>query len=310
VTAPHRDGGPRALRGYVEAVAAAALWGSSGIFSVYLFRMGVTPQAVALLRPALGLVFLLLAVTATRPAALRIPARGLALLFLAGGATVGLFQVGYQLSVDAVGVPSTVALLYVAPAIVVALSGPLLGEWPTLARIALAALAVLGVWMSVLGAHDVTAAFGSAGVGWGLAAAASYAGYILIGRYAAPRWGSLPTVVYSTAGACLLLAVLLPFTPVPVTLPHTASAWALLALFGLLTVAVAQFLFFDALRFVEASRAAVSATAEPVVAALLATALLGQGLDPLGWVGLALVVTGVAGVGVSLPRASSPASDG
>ena len=307
---PHRDGGSKALRGYVEAVGAAALWGSSGIFSVYLFRMGVTPQAVALFRPALGLLFLLVAVTTSRPASLRVSRRGLAVLFLGGGATVGVFQVGYQLSVDAAGVPATVALLYVAPAIVVALSGPLLGEWPTFARVGLAALAVLGVWMSVLGAHDVTAAFGSAGVGWGLAAAASYAGYILIGRYAAPRWGSLPTVVYSTAGACLLLVVLLPFTPVPVTLPRTASAWALLGFFGLLTVAVAQFLFFDALRFVEASRAAVSATAEPVVAALLATVLIGQGLDPLGWVGLALVVTGVAGVGLSLPRTSVHTPDG
>lgn len=299
---PRVQGRSGALRGYAEAVGAAALWGSSGIFSVYLFRMGVTPQAVALFRPVLGLLFLLVALAFTRRMSLRVSGRGLVVLLGAGGATVGLFQVGYQLSVDAVGVPATVALLYVAPAIVVALSGPLLGEWPSLTRIGLAALAVVGVWMSVLGAHDVEAAFGTAGVGWGLAAAAAYAGYVLIGRYAAPRWGSFATVVYSTAGACLLLAVLLPFTPAPVLLPRSASAWSLLALFGLLTVAVAQFLFFDALRFVEASRAAVSATAEPVVAALLATTLLGQGLDPLGWVGLALVVAGVAGVGFSLPR--------
>lgn len=302
------DGRSGALRGYAEAVSAAALWGSSGIFSVYLFRMGVTPQAVALFRPALGLLFLLAAAALTRRASLRVSGRGLMVLFLGGGAAVGLFQVGYQLSVDAVGVPATVALLYLAPAIVVALSGPLLGEWPTPARVGLAVLAVLGVWMSVLGAHDVEAAFGTAGIGWGLSAAASYAGYVLIGRYAAPRWGSFVTVVYSTAGACLLLAVLLPFTPTPVTLPRSASAWSVLGLFGLLTVAVAQFLFFDALRFVEASRAAVSATAEPVVAALLATILLGQGLDPLGWMGLALVVAGVAGMGLSLPRAPVPES--
>lgn len=290
------------LRGYVEAVTAAALWGSSGIFSVYLFRMGVTPQAVALIRPALGLLFLLAAVAVTRPSSLRVSARGFAVLFLAGGAAVGVFQVAYQLSVDAVGVPSTVALLYVAPAIVVALSGPLLGEWPTPARIGLAAVAVLGVWLSVLGARDVETTFGSVGIGWGLAAAASYAGYVLIGRYAAPLWGSMATVVYSTAGACLLLAVLLPFTPTPVTLPEAAAPWILLAVFGVLTVTVAQFLFFDALRFVDASRGAVSATAEPLVAALLATTLLGQGLDALGWVGLALVVAGVAGVGLTLPR--------
>jgi DME family drug/metabolite transporter len=166
---------------------------------------------------------------------------------------------------------------------------------------------VVGVWLSVLGAHDVKTTFGAIGIGWGLAGAVSYAGYILIGRYAAPRWGSMATVVYSTAGACLLMAVLLPFTPVPVTLPEAAAPWILLALFAVLTVTVAQFLFFDALRFVDASRASVSATAEPLVAALLATTLLDQGLRPLGWVGLALVVTGVAGVGLTIPRSRAQA---
>jgi DME family drug/metabolite transporter len=293
-----------ALRGYAEAVSAAALWGFSGIFSVYLFRMHVTPQAVALIRPVLGLAMLLVAVAATRPSLLRIDRRGFAVLFLGGGAAVGVFQVAYQLSVDAVGVPSTVALLYLAPAIVVALSGPLLGEWPTPVRIGLAVVAVVGVWLGVFGAYDVKTTFGSAGIGWGLAGAGSYAAYVLVGRYAAPRWGSMATVVYSTAGACLLLAALLPFTPVPVTLPGSVGAWALLGLFGLLTITVAQFLFFDALRFIDAGRAAVSATAEPLVASLLATFLLGQGLRPLGWLGLSLVVAGVAGVGFTLPNAS------
>jgi drug/metabolite transporter, DME family len=220
-------------------------------------------------------------------------------LVLGGGTAVGAFQVGYQLSVDAVGVPTTVAILYLAPAIVVMASGPILGEWPTKTRVALAALAVLGVWLSVLGARDVETRFGAAGIGWGLGTAVSYAAYILIGRYAAPRWGSSATVVYSTGGACLLLAVSLPFTSIPVALPSTVRAWAMLGVFGLLTVAVAQFLFFDALRWVEASRAAVSATAEPLVAALLASTLLGQGLEPVGWLGLALVVAGVAGVGLT-----------
>ena len=302
----HPGPGSGTLRGYAEAVSAAALWGSSGIFSVYLFRMGVTPQDVALLRPALGLVLLLAAVAASRPGSLRISRRGLLVLFVGGGVAVGIFQVGYQLSVDAVGVPSTVALLYVAPAIVVALSGPLLGEWPTPVRIGLAVVAVVGVWLSVLGAHAVKTTFGTVGIGWGLGAAASYAAYVLLGRYAAPRWGSMATVVYSTAGACVLLAVSLPFTPAPVTLPGSGAAWGLLGLFALLTITVAQFIFFDALRFVDAGRAAVSATAEPLVAALLATVLLHQGLDPLGWLGLALVVVGVAGVGLTIPGSTRP----
>lgn len=286
-----------AWSGYAEAVSAAALWGSSGIFSVYLFRMDVPPETIALVRPVLGLGFMGAYLVLFRRSALRVPWKGLAVLGLGGGLAVGIFQIAYQASIDAVGVPSTVALLYLAPAFVVGASGPLLGEWPSRRRVGLAALAVAGVWLSVLGAQDVEPKFGSAGLGWGLAAGLSYAAYTLLGRFATPRWGSIPTVVYSTAGACVLLLATVPVLGDGWTPPSGMPAWTTLAVFGLLTVAVAQFLFFDALGRIEASRASVAATAEPVVASLLATGLLSQGLRPIGWVGLSLVVAGVAGVG-------------
>jgi DME family drug/metabolite transporter len=287
------------LLGYAEAVAAASLWGSSGIFAVNLFRLGVPPESLALLRPLLGGVLLLGAVGLVRPRALRVDARGLALLGLGGGLAVGIFQIAYQLSTDAVGVPSTVAMLYLAPAVVAAASGPLLGEWPDRTRLALLAVTLTGVWLSVLGAEEVTATFGSTGVGWGLLAGLAYGSYTLFGRYAAPRYGSLPIVVYSTLGSCVVLAVAVPFIGGGVLLPRGGAAWGLLLLFSLLTIAVAHSLFFDALGRIDASRVSIATAVEPVVAGILATLLLAQGLTPLGWAGIALVVVGVGGVGAT-----------
>jgi DME family drug/metabolite transporter len=211
---------------------------------------------------------------------------------------VGVFQIAYQFSIDAAGVPVTVALLYLAPAIVALASGPLLGERPTHSRLALVAVSVAGVWLTVLGAEAVTSTFGTGGLQWGLVAAASYAAYTLLGRYASPRFGSMATAVYSTAGACLVLAISVPLTSGPLTLPEGGAAWLLLIAFSLLTIVGAQLLFFDALGRIEASSASVASSLEPVIAALLATVLLDQGLSPLGWLGIALVVIGVAGVSV------------
>lgn len=287
--------------GLLEAVAAATLWGSSGIFSVLLFREGVPPRTLALLRPLVGGAALGLWLFLFRRGAARVGLPGLVVLVGAGGAVMASFQLSYQLSMDAVGVPATVALLYLAPAMVVAASGPLLGEWPTARRVGLAAVVVAGVWLSVVGARAVPTSFGSTGVAWGILAAASYGGYTLFGRFAAPRWGSLATVTWTTLGSCLLLAVAVPAATGPLVLPATSGAWTLLVLYGLLTVAVAQFLFFDALRRLEASRVSIASTIEPVVAALLATTLLDQGLAPVGWVGLGVVVAGVVGVAWSRP---------
>jgi len=290
------------FRGYAEAVGAATLWGSSGIFAVNLFRLGVPPESLALLRPVVGTLILLAIVGVRAPGELRVDRLGLLVLAGGGGVAVGIFQIAYQLSTDAVGVPSTVALLYLAPAVVAAASGPLLGEWPDRTRIALLVLTLTGVWLSVLGADNVTAEFGSAGVGWGVLAGVSYGAYTLFGRHASPRYGAIPTVVYSTLGSCVFLAVIVPLVSGPVVLPASGEAWALLAIFGLLTIAVAHFLFFDALAHIDASRASIATAVEPVVAAILATLLLGQGLAPLGWIGISLVVAGVAGVGLTSVR--------
>ena len=294
-----RASGGRPLLGYAEAMAAAFLWGSSGVFAVHLFRMGVPPETVALMRPIAGVVLLSAGFLVTRPALLRIGRRELLFIGLGGGTAVGVFQVAYQQSIDAAGVPTTVALLYLAPALVAAASGPLLGEWPSARRLALIALTLAGVWLTVSGAEEIETRFGATGLGWGILAAAAYAAYTLFGRYATPRFGSARTVVYSTAGACAFLALAVPAAPGPLTLPPTSGAWLLLAVFGALTIAGAQFLFFDALGRIEASAASVVTAVEPVVAALLATTLLSQGLSPLGWIGIALVVAGVAGVGLT-----------
>ena len=286
--------------GYIEVIGAAALWGSSGIFSVHLFATGLPPESVALLRPVLGLVFLGAFFQAR--GGLRVSARALVLLAGLGGLLTGVFQLAYQFAVAEVGVPTTVALVYLAPAFVVAASGPLLGEWPTPMRVGLAVVSVTGVWMTVFGARNAEAGTSLTGVLWGALAGASYAGYTLFGRHASLRFGSPATAVYSAAGACLLLAVVLPVAGMGVQLPVGASTWALLALYALLTIAVATALFYDGLGRIEADRASIVTTAEPLVAAVLATTLLDQGLTTIGWLGLGLVVVSVSGAYASGTR--------
>lgn len=292
--------------GYGQALAAACLWGSSGIFAVHLFRMGVPPESLALLRPAVGGLVLLAWFGATRPRALRVSPAAMTAIVLGGGVAVGVFQIAYPMSVDAVGVPRTVALLYLAPAIVAAAGGPVLREPPTRTRVALALVVGGGVWLSVAGAEDVSSIFTDGGVEWGLLAAASYAAYTVFGRWSTPRFGAIPTVVYSTLGACALLAVLVPAVGGTLVLPSSAAAWGLLLVFGVLTISTAQSLFFAALGRIEADRASTVTAVEPVVAAVLATLLLGQGLRAVGWLGLVVVVAGVAAVGLTARGATPP----
>lgn len=285
--------------GYAQAIGAASLWGSSGIFAAHLFQLGLPPDSLAFLRPLVGSVLLLAWLGITCPRSLAKPQTGFLVLLIGGGLPIAVFQVAYLLSTDAVGVPSTVAMLYLAPAIVAAASGPLLGEWPDRVQIMLLIVTLAGVWLSVLGAKEATAMFGTTGLGWGVLAGTSYAAYTLFGRLAAPRFGPATTVAYSTVGACVILGLLVPATAGPIIWPESGRAWTLLIGFGALTIAAAHFLFFDALSRLDASRVSIATAIEPIVASLLATILLAQGLSPLGWIGVGLVVIGVAGVGLT-----------
>ena len=281
--------------GYLEVAGAAVLWGSSGIFADALVAEGVPPESLALLRPVVGGAVLLLGAALFRREALLPGWRAFWFLAGVGGIVTALFQVAYLMSLATAGVPTTVALLYLAPAFVLAASGPLLGEWPGPRQIALGALSVAGVWLTVTGVRGVSAEWTVAGVGWGVLAGATFASYTLIGRYATPRLGSAATVLHSTLSACFLLALALPLFGHSVVWPSTDRAWVLLVLFGLLTMALATSLYYDALGRIEAGRAAIASTLEPIAAVVLATFLLDEGLRPRGWLGLAMVVAGVAG---------------
>lgn len=255
--------------------------------------MGTTPESLALLRPMLGAVGLLLVALVTTPGSLRVPRRGLLLLVIPGGIVVGVFQLAFQLSMQSVGIPTTVGLLYLSPAIVMLTAGPVLDEWPRPATVILGLLSVLGVWMMIWGSGRWGGPNGS--LGWGVLSGAALASYTLFGRAASPVFGPLATTLYSTAGGTTLMVTAGLFGVLEFAPPPTAAAWGLIVVFALASLTLASFLFFDGLQHIEAPRAAIVTTLEPVVAAILAAVFIGQGMTLVGWAGLAVVVGGVAG---------------
>lgn len=268
-----------------------------------LFRNGVDPWSAAVLRPLVGTVLLLPIYLAMRRRHAGRGGRRLDILqgALLGGVPLALFQVAYARSTDLLGVPATVALLYLSPALVLAAQGPLFGDRPTRTQVAMAALSVAGVWMVVLGSGGADAVLPGSGVGWGLLTGASFGSYVLFGRWMSPRAGAVPTLTWSTVGAGALLGAAALIVGQPVALPPSPLAWLLLVGLATATLPAASLLFFAALGRIDAGRAAVGATVEPLVGTLLAVLLLGQVVGIGGWAGMAVLLAGVAGTSLLSP---------
>lgn len=288
------------VAGYAFALGAGALWGTTGPLSTALYKEGEAITGIGFWRVLLGTLAVAAYALVFRRDLFKVDRRGLLLVGLGGGALVALFEVAYQFAIAGAGVASAAALLYTAPFLVALLARPLLGEALTSRRLLLAAVVGVGAVFAVQGGSHganlagVTTPRLALGVAGGLLAALSYAGTTLLARFAVPRYGVTKVLLLEIAGGTLLLGIILPLAgraPVP---PATAGGWLYIVALVVGTVILANVFFFSATRRIEAAPTAVAATIEPVVGTLLALALFSQHLTAIGWLGLLMVVGGVA----------------
>jgi DME family drug/metabolite transporter len=274
---------------------AALLWGSIGVLSVGLFRRGLSPWEVAFWRAALSAGALGLYVLCFRRSVLQVAGpRDLALLGGFGVVGVGLFYVAFQLATFLTSVAVAVVMLYTAPIFVILGARLFLGEALGQRKLVMAGAVVLGVWAAALGASGAEVRLTAAGIGWGLAASLSYASYYLFGKRYLPRFGVMRMLLVSLGAGTTVLGIVSTAVGHAPRLPTDAAAWMLLFALSLGTTLLANGLYYWGLERLEAGRASILAAIEPVVAALLALVIFGQQLTPVGWIGIGLVVLGVA----------------
>lgn len=273
---------------------ASLLWGTTGTAATFLPH-DVSPIAIG--ASTMGIGGLLLFATAPRLSVAVLRDRIGRRWAVMGAAGVVVYPLAFYSAMNLAGV---------AVGNVVALgSGPVFAavyEWvgerrPLSRRWAVStALAILGIAGLAFGRQAGSGALAAGtlpGVALGLLAGAAYALYTYASSRAIqsgePSRGVMGAM-FGT-GAVLLLPVLL-LTGAPLL-----QSWSSVAIAGYLAIGpmfVAYLLFGVGLRTVRSSSATTITLLEPVVATLLAVLVVGERLEPLGWVGLLLVFAGLA----------------
>lgn len=303
-------------------VLAALLWGTTGT-AASLLPASVSPLATGAATMCVG--GLLLALTAPRQAAAVLRGGGASWRWVVPGAlAVVAYPLAFYSSMSLAGVAvGNVVSLGTAPlfaALLERLLDPaarrrrLDRRWAASAGAAVAGVALLAAFGHG-GSPDAAGAAASAtsgpgstflaGVALGLLAGLAYATY----TYTAGRLLDLghssrgSMAAQFGVGAVVLLPVLL-LTGAPIV--ETGSSVGVHLYLALGPMFVAYLLFGAGLRTVSSSRATTVTLLEPVVATLLAVLVVGERLAPPGWLGLALVLAGVAAVVTSRPTPSMP----
>ena len=282
------------LRGYALVAAGAACFALNGSMARYLLDDGISAFRLSQMRSVGSLALLALALLLVRRDLLRVERRDLPALAFLGVGGLAAVHATYFLAVARLDIGVAVTIQYLAPV--------LLLVWLAVAhrrRLAptlwgAVALAFAGCFL-VARAYDA-AALDLLGVAAALAAAVSFAVYMVGSERAGRRHAPATTLVWSFGFASLFWALVAPVWSFPLA-AFGSGANVLLGLGVIVVGTLVPFVCIVAgLRHVPASRGAVIATLEPLLAAVVAWIVHDQALSPIQIAGGAAVLAAVVWV--------------
>jgi drug/metabolite transporter (DMT)-like permease len=273
----------------------AAFFGSLAIYGKFANRLGIPLTELLAVRFSAAAV-VLWGVALLRRERLWWGRRG------AGFVVMGLLYVGqsaaYFTSLKTIPAAVTSILLYLYPAVVMLMAAAFLGERLTRVRVLALLIAGAGVFI-VVNPLGVSGSIDGVGLLFGLATAAIYATYILVGR---ALLRDVPAVVASAAIASTAGITLAIFGAAGGQLrPLDLRAWGLALSMAVVATAIPATMFLAGLARVGATRAAIISTLEPATTVVLATLLLGENLGPARLVGGAVILAAAVIVARNVP---------
>jgi drug/metabolite transporter (DMT)-like permease len=298
---------PRHSRlGYALAASAATMWALNGSLSRLLLDDGVSALRLAELRGVLSFVMLAAALAIARPRLLRIRRQDIPRLAFLGIVGLAGVHATYFFAISRLDVGVALVIQYLGPLILLLWLRLVHRRQLQRSLWGAAVLSVIGCFLVVQawnpGAIDglgLLAAFG---------AAVTFAIYLYSSEQAGHRYEPVTTLVWGFGFASLFWLVVQP----PWSFPFAEFTSAENIALGLGVVVIGTLLPFvcivAALRHVPASRAAVVATLEPVLAAIIAWPVLGQDLDVAQIAGGLIVVGAVVWVQIQRPAGEEEAA--
>jgi drug/metabolite transporter (DMT)-like permease len=289
--------------GYLLAASAAAMWALNGSLARFLLDDGVSALRLAQMRSLLAWAILLAAIGLSRPGLLRVDRSDVPKLAFLGVVGLAGVHATYFFAIHRLEIGVALTIQYLGPLLI--LLWLALAHGRRLAR---------GLWgaatLSLVGCFLVVRAYDVSGLDWlGLAAAfgsaVTFAIYLVGSERAGWRHRPVTTLAWAFGFATLFWAVVQPLWIFPFhrldSLGNVALALGV-AVVGTLLPFVCMV---AAVRHIPASRAAVVATLEPVLAAVFAWAIHGENLSAVQIAGGLLVVAAV--IWVQLQREVSEA---
>lgn len=289
---------------YRKIILAASLWGCIGLFLKLLTAAGLSSMEGVAVRGVVSAVIYGLFLAHTHPEALRIDPRHWYYFFGTGVCSLLFFNWCYFNAISSSSMSVAAVLLYTSPVFVTFLSALFFQEAITLQKLAALALTFAGCTLVTglfpLGQQHVSAATILFGLGSGF----GYALYSIFGKFALRRYPSSTVTFYTFLFSALFS---LPLSGLHRDLARLADWRAVVGALGIgvLCCILPYLLYTEGLRYAEAGKAAILATIEPFVAALVGIGLFREAVTPYKLLGMAAIFAAILLLNRPIPVKSS-----
>ena len=280
-------------------ILAGIFWGSMGIFVRRLGTYGFSPIQIVCIRVVLAAVVFCVIQLVKDPKGFRISPRDIPLFLGLGLGSILFFTVCYFTAISMMTLSTAAILLYTSPIWIMLMSLLFFHEKLTAQKILALVLAFSGcVLVSGISGGGLTLV----GLLIGLGSGVGYGLYSILGTVALRRYSpfTVTTWTFIIAGIGSILIshpadIVAKFAAAP-SLPGLLGFSLLTAL----VTAVIPFLAYTlGLRHVEASKAGILATVEPMVATLIGIFVFSEPLTLMSGLGVLLILTAVVILNVS-----------
>jgi drug/metabolite transporter (DMT)-like permease len=286
-------------RGYALAAAGATMWALNGNMARYLLDDGVSAFRLSELRSLGSWLILLLVLGLARPELLRVERRDLPALAALGVVGLAGVHATYFLAIDRLEIGVAVTIQYLAPLLLLLWLRLVHGRHLAPSLWGAVGLSVLGCFL-VVRAYDVDS-LDALGVAAAFGAALTFAFYMVGSERAGHTHEPVTTLFWAFGFASLFWALTTPWWTFPFgDLDSTRNV--LLAAGVVIVGTLLPFVcLVAAVRHVPASRAAVVATLEPVLAAVFAWIIHDEALAAVQVAGGVAVLAAVVWVQARRP---------
>ena len=265
-------------------IASMIIFGTIGIFRSYI---PLPSSVIALVRGAIGTLFLLLVITLKRQKINFTAIKKNLLLLCISGAFIGINWILLFEAYRYTTVATATLCYYMAPVFVIIMSPFILKEKLTAKKILCTISAFIG--MVIISGIVGNADSYITGVIFGLGAAALYASVVILNKFIKGISDTEKTLIQLGSAAITLFPYVLLTENIP-SLSANATTIILLVVVGIIHTGLAYTLYFGSIEHIKAQTAAMLSYLDPVIALILSAIVLKEGFSIAQLVGSILIL--------------------